>query len=94
MRIEIGPVREAVERDLQKLPEDLRESGPAISALALADAIDLGPERTFRVLSTLVGELRETLESLAAKAPPEVEGDAVDDLNARRAARRRAASAG
>lgn len=83
----------AVLRDLDRLPEELRESTAAIAAQALAQSIDLGPE-TYRFQASLVRELRETMDSLAAKAPPKVEGDAVDDLNARRAARRSAASAG
>jgi hypothetical protein len=83
----------AVLRDLDRLPEELRESTAAMAAQELAKSIDLGPE-TYRFQASLVRELRETMDSLTAKAPPKVEGDAVDDLNARRAARRSAASAG
>lgn len=83
----------AVNRDLAQLPEELRMSATAIAALRLAESIDLGTE-TYRFQAALVRELRECLTELVAKAPPKVEGDAVDDLNARRAARRASASTG
>jgi hypothetical protein len=83
----------AVKRDLARLPEELQTSATAIAAIRLAESIDLGTE-TYRFQSALVGQLRECLTELVAKAPPEVEGDAVDDLNTRRAARRAAAAAG
>src|SRR4051812_2105508 len=83
----------AVRAELARLPDELRTSASAMAAQELAKSIDLGTE-TYRFQAALVRELRETMDWLAAKAPPEVEGDAVDDLNARRAARRRAASAG
>lgn len=85
-------VFKAVLRDLAKLPEELRTSSAALAAQELARSIDQGPE-TYRFQAALVRELRETMDSLAAKAPPQIEGDTVDDLNERRAARR-AASAG
>lgn len=86
-------VRAAVEAELEQLPDELASSATALGALALADSIDLGVE-TYRFQSALVAQLRECMTELAAKAPPKVEGDHVDELNDKRAARRRAASAG
>ena len=90
---EPGPVLAALRRDLAELPDELRTGSVAMSAEALARSIDLGPQ-TYRFQSALVGQLVECVEKLRALAPERPEGDAVDDLNARRAARRRAASAG
>lgn len=86
-------VRDAVEAELAGLPDDLATSSTAASALRLADSIDLGTE-TYRFQSALVAQLRECMTELRALAPPKVEGDHVDELNDKRAARRRAASAG
>lgn len=86
-------VRDAVENELAGLPDDLSESPTAAAALALAESIDLGTD-TYRFQSALVAQLRECMTELHEKAPAKVEGDKVDDLNARRDARRRAASAG
>jgi len=85
-------VREAVEAELERLPEELATSSTAASALVLADSIDMG-RAGFRFMSGLVAQLRECMAELAEKAPAKVEGDTVDELNERRAARRRAASA-
>lgn len=82
----------AVRRDLDKLPADLRETSTAAAAEGLARSLDLGTE-TYRFQASLVKELRECMTALAEMAPPEVEeGDPVDDLTARRKARRAAAS--
>lgn len=86
-------VRAAVEAELAGLPDDLATSSTAASALRLADSIDLGTE-TYRFQSALVAQLRECMTELRALAPPKVEGDHVDELNDKRAARRRAAAAG
>jgi hypothetical protein len=85
-------VREAVEAELARLPEELATSATAASALLLADSIDMG-RASFRFQAGLVKELRECMSELAAKAPAKPEGDHVDELNERRAARRRSASA-
>lgn len=89
-----GPHLTAVRRDLDALPEDLRTSSTAAAAEGLARSLDLGTE-AYRFQAGLVSQLRECMTELYAKAPakPE-EGDTVDEINARRAARRRTASAG
>jgi hypothetical protein len=86
-----GLVEQAVTRDLARLPAALRETTSAATAIALARELDRG-----RLMSTapVAKELRETMRELAAAAVEiEVKGDAVDDLNARRAARRQGMSA-
>lgn len=89
---ETGPHLAAVRRDLDKLPADLRDTATAAAAEGLARSLDLGVE-TYRFQAALVKELRECMTSLAAMAPPQIEeGDPVDDLNAKRAARRAAAA--
>lgn len=86
-------VRESVEAELSRLPEELATSATAASALCLADSIDLGIAG-FRFQAGLVAQLRECMSELAARAPAKPEGDHVDELNERRAARRRSAAAG
>lgn len=86
-------VRDAVELMLDELPDDVAASPTAAAALRLADSIDLGTEG-YRFQAGLVSQLRECTAELRALAPAKTEGDSVDELNARRAARRKAASAG
>lgn len=86
-------VRDAVEMQLDELPEQLAKSPTAAAALRLADSIDLGVE-SYRFQSALVGQLRECMNELREQAPAKSEGDTVDELNAKRAARRSAAAAG
>src|SRR5215207_288408 len=83
-----GLVEQAVRRDVARLPISLQETTPAATAIALARELDRG-----WLLSTapVAKELRETMRALAAAAGQlDIKRDAVDDLNARRAARRRA----
>jgi hypothetical protein len=87
-----GLVEAAVRRDLARLPEQLQGTTATATAIALARELDRG-----RLMSTapVAKELRETMRELAAASGQfEVKGDAVDDLNARRAARRAAAASG
>lgn len=91
--MESRSVRSAVELMLDELPEDLAATPTAAAALRLADSIDLGVE-SYRFQSALVGQLRECISELREQAPAKSEGDTVDELNAKRAARRSAASAG
>ena len=76
-------VVEAVEHDLALMPDELRDSALAATALAMARRLDGGggsPSECGKVLIQAMGELREL-------APPKVERTAVDDLVARRRAR-------
>jgi hypothetical protein len=87
-----GLVEAAVRRDLDRLPSALRGTTSAATAVALARELDRG-----RLMSTapVAKELRETMRELAAAATEfEVKGDAVDDLNKRRAERRQKMSTG
>lgn len=77
--------------DLADLPERFRYTATALAARALAESIDQGPE-TYRFQSALVGQLMACLAELRELAPPKVEGDSVDDLNAKRAARQKKAA--
>lgn len=89
---EAGPHLAAVRRELSGLPADLQLSATAAAAEGLARSLDLGTD-TYRFQAALVAQLRDCMAELAEKAPAKVEGDTVDDLNARRAARRSAAAA-
>jgi len=82
-----------VERRLDELPDDVARSATAAAALRLADSIDQGVE-SYRFQAGLVAQLRECMAELDAKAPAKNEGDTVDELNRRRAARRSAAATG
>lgn len=75
-----------MKRDLAGLPAVLAGTSLALAALALADAID--HPRAAMALAPMVRELRECMAELTAKAPPQVEGDRVDDLTSKRTARR------
>lgn len=85
-------VRGAVERELKRLPKDLADSGLAAAALALASDIDNSDTRP-TARSMCNRELRENLERLRRMAPPREETDWLDELTARRDARRASASA-
>ena len=76
-------VVEGVERELAKLPEDLRESGFAAVALAMAERIDAGrgsPSECGKVVIDALARLREL-------TPPQHERTRLDELTARRQAR-------
>jgi hypothetical protein len=73
-----------VEHDLTRLPDDLRASGLAALARAMAERIDEGrgsPSECGKVLESVLVRLREL-------APPKQEKDDIDELGAKRAARR------
>jgi hypothetical protein len=76
---------------LKGLPADLRGSALAATALALAAEVDKAKNSATsksmcaRVLADVLGQLREL-------KPPAEEGDSLDDLAARRRARRAAVS--
>ena len=80
----------AVKADLalyaKRLP-GVDESTLAASALALASRMD-DPDTTPTAVSNCARSLAETMDRLVALLPPELEGDELDDLTARRVARR------
>jgi hypothetical protein len=87
-RQKLGPVEAGVAKDLKALPADLRGSGLAASALALARELDTA-ENSATSKAMCARALAESLEKLRALAPPKQEADKLDEL-ARRRARRRA----
>ena len=87
-------VVEAVERDIEairKYDSALADSTLAALALALADEID-APGNSATSKSMNAHQLRDTMVKLRELAPPRKVKDGVDDLKARRAKRRSAAS--
>ena len=81
-------VVEAVARDLENLAKHapgLDESAEAATALALARELDSRNSATSK--SMCARALNETMDKLRAMAPPAKEGDGLDELEARRAAR-------
>jgi hypothetical protein len=78
----------AVERELVSLPSVLREGALAAAAVALAEILDdVHNSATSR--SMVAKELRETLASLRALAPPVERKDELSELRSARAAGRR-----
>jgi hypothetical protein len=82
-----GKIELAVRRDLRALDSQARRSGLAEAALELARRLDVR-EVADRDAATLARELRATLTELRMVRPATPEKDNVDELNARRAARR------
>jgi hypothetical protein len=82
-------VTEAVTQDLEELGErdpKLARSSHAAGALALARELDHPNSTTSK--SMCMRALNETMDRLRELAPPEQTKDTVDDLTAKRAARR------
>ncbi len=81
-------VSQSVMASLGRMPDRVAQSPTAMACLELARSIDQGPE-TYRFQAALVKELRDCMAELEARtdATGTVEDD-VDDLAARRAARR------
>jgi hypothetical protein len=80
----------AVERDLAKLPADLRDSALAATALVMAKQLDY--ERTSPTARSMCARvLLDTLDRLRELAPEDTKKDKLDDLAGRRAARLAAA---
>jgi hypothetical protein len=90
-----GMVELAVARDIEALPERVRGSGLALTAVTLARVVDMlnstGQPGYSRDLAAISKELRATLTELAKSGAPGAKGGKVDDLQRRRAARRNAA---
>lgn len=85
-------VVDAVQRDLDQIKRRdprLAESALAASALALAADLD-NPRTTANARAQAAKVLLETLDRLRMLVPPAEQEDAVDDLSAKRAARRAA----
>jgi hypothetical protein len=81
----------AVDRDLERLPRDLAESGLAASARALARELDRPNSATSK--SMCARALHDALDRLRELAPPERKADRIDEVNRKREERRRAADA-
>lgn len=84
-----GDVTAAIVRDLKaiaKVDADLARSGLAASAVALARKID-DPGTSATAVSMCARSLLDTLDRIRDLMPDEEEGDGLDDLTARRAAR-------
>lgn len=79
-------VEPAVRAELQRLDLDPDVSGLAATALALAAELDAA--ETARDVAALGRELRAVLADIHRSTPEAREEDALDDLAARRAARR------
>lgn len=82
-------VAEAVRRELEKLGENhpgLASSALAMSVLAMAREID-DPDNSATSKSMCQARLQDALDRLHELIPPEEEGDALDELSARRADR-------
>lgn len=80
----------SVERDLAAIATvapELAQSALAATALALAREIDAS-DNSATSISMCAGQLRDTLDRLRELMPPKKETDGMDDLIARREARR------
>lgn len=81
-------VEPAVRNELRRLDLDPEVSGLAATALALAAELDAA--QSPRDVAALGRELRAVLADIHRSTPEAQEEDALDDLAARRAERRRA----
>ena len=79
-------VVEAVNRDLARMPGDLRDSALAATALAMAEQLDGDNSATSK--SMCAKALLDTMAVLRGLAPPERVKDDVDQLAEKRRARR------
>ena len=84
-------VVEAVERDLKGLGPKAADTSLAATALALARELD-EPGNSATSKSMCAKSMVEVLRELRALMPAKQEADQLDDLTARREARRRAAA--
>lgn len=75
-------VYQRVEADLAEMPAEVANSGYAQLCLAMAAEFDRKPT------ALMARELREALLKLREIAPPKPQRDVVDELKARRVARR------
>lgn len=84
-------VETAVTSDIELLGPKAAETALAATALALARELDGNNSATSK--SMVAKALIDTMRELRALAPPKQEGDGVDEIAARRDARRSAAAA-
>jgi hypothetical protein len=84
-------VESAVEHDIKFLGPKAAESALAATALALARELD--GENSATSKSMCAKALIDTMRELRAVSPPKMEADGLDDLTARREARRSASTA-
>jgi hypothetical protein len=80
-------VVDGVKRDLAELPKDLRESGLAEGALAIARVMD-DFETSPAEMASCLRALHAALNRLRELAPPKEAKDGVDQIAERRAKRR------
>jgi hypothetical protein len=83
-----GPVERATRAELRALNVSVQTSILAANAVSLARQIDGSPGAVAAAAASL--QLRLTRADLVAEAAEQPERDVIDDLNARRAARRAA----
>jgi hypothetical protein len=83
-----GPVERGVRAELRRLRASVTTDGSAALAAALARQIDTA--RGAVAAAAAAGQLRVLLMDLRAEAEKRPERDVIDDLNARRAAKRAA----
>jgi hypothetical protein len=81
-------VAESVERDIARLPAELRDSGLAAGVLAMAHELDAHNSATSK--SMCFKAMQDGLRELRALAPPEQIRDGVDDIGAYREKRKAA----
>ena len=81
-----GGVERGVRAELRRLRASVATDGSAALAVALARQIDTA--RGAVAAAAAAGQLRALLIDLRAEAEKRPERDVIDDLNARRAARR------
>jgi hypothetical protein len=83
-----GPVEKAVRCELRSLKVSVQADGSAALAVSLAHQIDTA--RGAVAAAAAAGQLRALLTDLRQAAAKRPERDVIDDLNARRAAKRAA----
>lgn len=83
-----GPVERAVRAEFRSLRVSIQSDGSAALAVSLARQIDTA--RGAVAAAAAAGQLRQILIDLRQAAGERPERDVIDDLNARRAARRAA----
>jgi hypothetical protein len=81
-----GPVERAVRSELRKLGCSVQSDGSAALAVSLARQID--GSRGAVAAAAAAAQLRALLADLRLAAAEQPERDVIDDLNARRAAKR------